>query len=94
MNTVPFAEAIKKVSLGAVTATVPADIVTAKVKKFDLEDTENPILIELNQSLTLTKNFLILTDTIFQTMTQGDTVILIKSHGGQKYIVIDKAVFL
>lgn len=65
-----------------------------KVKKFDLADPKTPVLIEVNQMLVLTKTFLIFTDTIFQTMQQGDTVILMKAFGGQTYIVLDKAVVL
>lgn len=77
---------IKQASIEAVNATNPVKLVFGTVW-----DTEN-LLINIEQKLNLTKEHLILTNTLHNTFTVGDKVLLLQMQGGQKYVILDKVV--
>ena len=52
----------------------------------------SPIKVSIDQKLTLGAKQLVLTQTIANTLQTGDTVVLIRMQGGQRYVVIDKVV--
>jgi DnaJ-class molecular chaperone len=98
-------EVIKKAAVEAVKAGDPSDIVYGTVVS------ANPVSIQIDQKLTLTKEFITLTNNVkdyevevsindgskqkmkvFKGLKKGDSVIMIKSQGGQKYVVIDKII--
>jgi hypothetical protein len=98
-------EVIKKTAMEAVKAGEPSDIVYGTVVS------ANPVSIQIDQKLTLSKEFVTLTSNVkdhevevsveggttqkmkvFNGLNQGDGVIMLKSQGGQKYIVIDKII--
>jgi hypothetical protein len=98
-------EVIKKTAMEAVKAGDPSDIVYGTVASV------NPVSIQIDQKLTLTKEFITLTSNVkdyevyvsvdggakqkmkvFNGLKKGDSVIMLKSQGGQKYVVIDRII--
>jgi murein DD-endopeptidase MepM/ murein hydrolase activator NlpD len=71
-------ETIKKVALAAFEASNPVKLLFGKVVSTD------PIKIQVNELLTLTKEFLVINGTV----SKGDDVTLIRCQGGQKYVVL------
>ena len=71
-------ETIKKVALNAFEASNPVKLLFGKVISID------PIKIQVNEYLTLTKSFLVINGEV----SKGDTVTLIRCQGGQKYVVL------
>lgn len=78
-------EIIKKAAVDAVNASDPMDYCFGKVIGL------TPLEISLEQKLILKKNQLD-TASSASDLKIGDKVILLKKKGGQKYLVIDKAV--
>jgi hypothetical protein len=78
---------IKQIAFEAVEASKPVVVVYGEVSS------TAPLAIYLEQKLTLSDTFLILTDTIkTKTLVTGDKVVMLRMQGGQKYIILDKAV--
>ena len=71
-------EIIKKVALNAFEASTPVKILFGKVVS------TNPMKIQVGDLLTLTKEFLVINGEVFK----GDEVTLIRTQGGQKYVVL------
>lgn len=78
-------EIIKKAAIEAVNAANPMDYCFGKVIS------SNPLKISLEQKLTLGRNQL---DVAMSagTLEVNDRVVLLKKRGGQKYLIISKAV--
>ena len=89
---------IKQIAAEAVAAGKPCDIITGTVISV------KPLKIKVSQKLTLSEDFLILgrnvSDyetgkskvTIHNALKKGDTAVMIRQAGGQRYLVIDKVV--
>ena len=79
---------IKKAALDAIEATQPSDFCFGSVIS------DSPLKIKIEQKLTLGSAQLILTERVHKTypLVVGDEVVLLKQKGGQKYLVIDRAV--
>lgn len=91
---------IKKVAKDAIEASNPVSILYGEVLESD------PLKILVDQRFTLTKSFLIQTDsttelsltingaqyTLRPPLQAGDKVVLVRMQGGQKYLVLDKVV--
>jgi murein DD-endopeptidase MepM/ murein hydrolase activator NlpD len=71
-------ETIKKVALAAYEASNPVKLLFGKVISTD------PVKIQVNELLTLTREFLVINGAI----SKGDQVTLIRCQGGQKYVVL------
>lgn len=78
-------EIIKKAAVEAVNVSNPTDYCFGKVI------CSNPLKISLEQKLTLGKNQLDIASAA-SNLKNGDKVVLLKKKGGQKYLVIDRAV--
>ncbi|MGN6710729.1 MAG: DUF2577 domain-containing protein [Anaerocolumna jejuensis] len=76
---------LKRVALEAVEASKPTVVLFGTVSSI------NPLSVYLEQKRTITKDFLVVTDKA-KNLTVGDTVVMIRMQGGQKYIVLDKVV--
>ena len=79
---------IKKAAYEAVEASQPADFCFGEV--IDL----SPLTVKVEQKLTLSRSQLIMTETVktLSPLVVGDAVVLLKKKGGQKYLILDKAV--
>ena len=91
---------IKKAAKDAIEASNPVSILYGEVLESD------PLKILVDQRFTLTKSFLIQTDsttelsltingaqyTLRPPLQAGDKVVLVRMQGGQKYLVLDKVV--
>ena len=79
---------IKKAAIEAVEASQPCDFCFGKIMSV------LPIKVLVEQKMTLSAAQLILTEsmTVNNPLEVGDEVILLKKKGGQKYLVLDKAV--
>lgn len=71
-------DTIKRVALNAFEASNPVKLMFGKVISVD------PIKIQVNEFLTLTKEFLVINGTV----AKDDAVTLIRVQGGQKYVVL------
>lgn len=78
-------EIIKKAAIEAVNATNPVDYCFGKVTSI------NPLKISLEQKLILGKNQLDFAVSV-SSLEVGNKVVLLKKRGGQKYLVLSKAV--
>lgn len=75
---------IKQAAMDAVEASKPVAAVFGKVTSV------SPIVIQVEQKLTLGEKQLILTRTASQSLVQGEHALLLRMQGGQKYIVLDR----
>ena len=86
---------IKQAAVDAVNAQKPFSFAVGKVKS------TNPLQIELNQKMTLTASMLYLTSAVKKytennpynedlSLRTGETVMLLRCDGGQKFIVLDR----
>ncbi|MDQ0269930.1 DUF2577 domain-containing protein [Cytobacillus purgationiresistens] len=78
-------EIVKKAAIGANDATNPVNVLFGKVIK------ASPFEIEIHQKLTLTEEFLVVTDKV-KDLSNGDKVVLLRVQGGNQFIVLDKVV--
>jgi murein DD-endopeptidase MepM/ murein hydrolase activator NlpD len=69
---------IKKVALNAFEASKPVQLLFGKVISTD------PVKIQVNEHVTLTKEFLVINGEIFE----GDNVSLLRCQGGHQYVVL------
>lgn len=76
---------LKRIALEAVEASKPTVVLFGTVQSL------SPLSIYLEQKRTITKNFIVITDKA-KNLSVGDGVIMVRMQGGQKYIIIDKAV--
>lgn len=79
-------ETIKRIALSAVDSTNPVQVLFGTVTK------TNPIEITVHQKLLLTRDFLVHLQRDGSALVQGDTVLLVRVQGGQKFVVMDKVV--
>lgn len=81
-------ESIKKVALNLMENETLATFMFGVVTK------EKPLEILVEQRLTLDESFLVLPKTLVENepLKKNDKVVLIRQHGGQKYLVIDRVV--
>jgi hypothetical protein len=80
---------IKKTAISAVESRNPVNLLFGTVVN------PNPIEIQIHQKLTLTKEFLIVTETAFQKgLIEGDRIVLLRMQGGHQFLVLDKVVEL
>ena len=77
---------MKQAGLNANEANRPVNVCFGKVVSL------SPIKINIDQKLTLGAMQLVLTQSVADTLADGDTVVIIRMQGGQKYVVIDKVV--
>lgn len=79
-------ELIKRAALEAVEASQPSGIFFGLVKSV------NPLKIALSQKLIIDSSTLIyLTEEPSEVYSVGDTVVMIRVQGGQKFVVLGKA---
>jgi len=78
-------EIIKKAALDAVEQSKPVAIV------FGVVESTAPLRVKVEQKLTLSRDFLILTDRASD-LHPGDSVVMLQRQGGQKYLILDKVV--
>ena len=82
-----FAATIRQIALAAVTASKPVAVMYGTVTN------TAPLNIQVEQKITLDKDFLVLTATVQDTPLQvGDKVVLLREQGGQRFVVLDKVV--
>ena len=87
---------IKREAIKAISASNPVNVVTGKVIS------TSPLKINIHQKLTLTEEFLIITERVTKYevsgilirtgLSTGDKVILLRVQGGNQYVVLDKVV--
>lgn len=77
---------IKQAAIDAVNSTQPVAIV------FGTVTSASPIKVQVTPKLSLGKSNLVFTGTIKGQLKKNDSVILIRIQGGNKYLVLDKAV--
>lgn len=76
---------LKRMAIEAVEASKPTVVLFGTVNNIA------PLAIYLEQKRTVTQSFLVITDKA-KDLVVGDVVVMIRMQGGQKYIIIDKAV--
>lgn len=81
-------QTIKLAAVEAVEAAKPCAVVYGKVK------TKSPLTINVDQKITLTSAFLVVTNSAKDNINTGDTVVMIRIQGGQQFLVLDKVVSL
>ena len=86
MPSTNLVQLIKKCAMDVFKASKPCDWQTAKVKNI------SPLEISLSQNMILDSDFLVVPLRLQGTLSAGDTVVLIRKSGGQKFLVLDKAV--
>lgn len=80
-------QVIKKIAKDEREASRPCDFVLGTVAD------DSPLKIKISQKLVIGKEFFYLTETADSAnLKTGDTVVMIRRDGGQKYLIIDKAV--
>ncbi len=79
-------DVIKQVAINAVNAGGPMALLFAKV------DSLSPIKITIEQRLSIPSAFIVVTETANTNIAVGDTVIVIRQQGGQRYVILDKVV--
>lgn len=74
---------IKRIAVNAVEASKPCNTFTGKVKSV------TPLEISVGQKMVLDNDFLTLTSTAKEKITEGSNVLMLRQAGGQRYIVVD-----
>ena len=76
---------IKQAAVEAVEASAPVQVL------FGTVESASPLTVRVDQRFTLTKRFLLLTDTAQKAgLAIGDIVLLLRVQGGQKYVILDR----
>lgn len=83
-DSIDLVRVIKKASVEAVKADKPVSIL------FGTVITSNPIRINVEQKMTLTKEQIVIPQRLVDQFTIGDNVILLQVQGGQSFIILDK----
>lgn len=88
LNAYDLLKFIKKAAIEAVEANQPSDFCFGTVLS------TSPLQVKIEQKLTLGKAQLVMTETAskLNPLAVGDGVVLLKKKGGQKYLILDKAV--
>lgn len=73
---------VKKAAVGAVEARKPCDVMFATVKAV------SPVELKLSNSIVIPEELVIFTGETKQQFSIGDTAVLIRKAGGQKYLAI------
>lgn len=82
---IEWVNVIKNCAIEAVEASKPTKLEFGRVLSI------SPLKIELNQKLTLTREFLTFTDTVYSKgFKVDDVLLLVQMQGGQTYVVLDK----
>lgn len=89
--TTSLIQLIKKISKEERQASISADMMLATVTSV------KPLKVKISSKVTLDSDFFYITDTLANKISddkvkKGDKVVLIRSDGGQRFLVIDKAV--
>lgn len=80
-NNASLIQIIKQIARDERVASHPCDIMTGRVLSAD------PLEISISQKITLTKDFLLITQTASDAeLAEGDTVAMIRASGGQKFL--------
>jgi hypothetical protein len=79
-----LAQTIKKAATEAVNASKPADILIGVVSSL------SPFEVA-TEKMAVDEDFIIRTEVI-ETLTIGDTAVLLQAGGGQKYVVLGKVI--
>lgn len=78
-------DTIKQAAIAAVETTKPVAVMPGLVIAV------NPLCVSVEQRMNLSTEFMILTETArIRGLTVGDTVMLLRIQGGQKFVVIDR----
>lgn len=78
---------IKKIAIEAINTEKPCDY------RIGVVTCINPLEVNISQNMTLDEDFLRFTNTIMeQQLENGDKVLMIRKHGGNEYVVLDKVV--
>ena len=78
-------ETIKQAAIDAVESLKPVAVLPATVTSTE------PLEFSVEQRMTLTKEFLILTETARKiSFSVGDSVLLLRVQGGQKFVILDR----
>lgn len=76
---------VKKAAIKAVLASNPVNVLYGTVEK------ANPLEIRIHEKLTLTGDFLDVTEQLYKSgITKGDKVVLLRVQGGHRFLVIDR----
>ena len=86
MSSNQLLQMIKLAAIEAVEATKPCAAVYGTVKS------QAPLTINIDQKITLTSSFLVVTNTVKDILSVGDTVVMLRIQGGQQFLVLDKVV--
>ena len=86
MSSNQLLQMIKLAAIEAVEATKPCAAVYGTVKS------KAPLTINIDQKITLTSSFLVVTNTVKDILSVGDTVVMLRMQGGQQFLVLDKVV--
>ena len=86
MSSNQLLQMIKLAAIEAVEATKPCGAVYGTVKS------KAPLTINIDQKITLTSSFLVVTNTVKDILSVGDTVVMLRIQGGQQFLVLDKVV--
>ena len=86
MSSNQLLQMIKLAAIEAVEATKPCAAVYGTVKS------TAPLTINIDQKITLTSSFLVVTNTVKDILSVGDTVVMLRIQGGQQFLVLDKVV--
>ena len=86
MSSNQLLQMIKLAAIEAVEATKPCVAVYGTVKS------KAPLTINIDQKITLTSSFLVVTNTVKDILNIGDTVVMLRIQGGQQFLVLDKVV--
>lgn len=86
MSSNQLLQAIKLAAVEAVEASKPCAVVYGKVKS------KVPLTINIDQKITLTSAFLVVTNSAKDNLNVGDTVAMLRIQGGQQFLVLDKVV--
>ena len=77
-------ELIKCAGREAVYAENPIAVMFGTVKQL------NPLAIEIDPRLILPADFFVLTESVSGKLQTGDFVLILRMHGGQSYVIVDK----
>ena len=88
MSSNQLLKTVKMAAVEAVEASKPCAVVYGTVKS------KVPLTINVDQKITLTSSFLVVTNTVKDILNVGDTVVMLRIQGGQQFLVLDKVVAL
>ena len=81
-----FIQTIKRAALDAVRASKPCEVTFGSVLH------TSPLTVSVDQKIKLSGDTLMCLDSYNNDMAVGDTVVLLRVQGGQRFVVLGKAV--